>query len=371
MYRTCLFCNESLGANHAIEHLPTGRRLAFDAARGRLWVVCVHCRRWNLTLPDERWEALEECERAFRGTLFRTSTDNIGLTRLADGTELVRIGEALRPEIAAWRYGHEMARRRLSLPRRIGFGVGGAASRVARLAAAVRYADAPNRLAHEPLTRINIFRRRHRVLDVTTDERGQRVVIRYGHLDDARLIRPEANEHWRVAIRLDGGTATISGDSGLHTAAKMLAALNALGGTADDVRDATRRVEDAYAAESYFARIAALALRTSWGRFPDALPMVAPALATSASERLALHITNRSFWGRGGLGSEPASLLLHLPVIDRLALEMAANEDIERRAMAGELAELEAAWREAEEIASIADGLFEVAGEMELRRKLR
>lgn len=42
----------------------------------------------------------------------------------------------------------------------------------------------------------------------------------------------------------------------------------------------------------------------------------------------------------------------------KLALEMAANEDIERRAMAGELALLEAAWREAEEIAAIADDLL-------------
>jgi hypothetical protein len=46
--------------------------------------------------------------------------------------------------------------------------------------------------------------------------------------------------------------------------------------------------------------------------------------------------------------------------VDRLALEMAANEDSERRAMEGELAELEAAWREAEEIAAIADNLLKL-----------
>jgi hypothetical protein len=43
--------------------------------------------------------------------------------------------------------------------------------------------------------------------------------------------------------------------------------------------------------------------------------------------------------------------------IDRLALEMALHEESERRAMEGELAELEAAWRAAEEIAAIADAL--------------
>lgn len=44
--------------------------------------------------------------------------------------------------------------------------------------------------------------------------------------------------------------------------------------------------------------------------------------------------------------------------MDRLALEMAANEDVERRALAGELDALLAAWRDAEEIAAIADDLF-------------
>ena len=42
----------------------------------------------------------------------------------------------------------------------------------------------------------------------------------------------------------------------------------------------------------------------------------------------------------------------------RLALEMAAHEESERRAMEGELEILEAAWREAEEVASIADRLL-------------
>ncbi len=37
---------------------------------------------------------------------------------------------------------------------------------------------------------------------------------------------------------------------------------------------------------------------------------------------------------------------------------MAANEDAERRALQGELATLERAWQEAEEIAAIADDLL-------------
>lgn len=46
----------------------------------------------------------------------------------------------------------------------------------------------------------------------------------------------------------------------------------------------------------------------------------------------------------------------------RLALEMALHEEQERRALEGELWMLERAWREAEEIAAIADRLLLAAG---------
>jgi hypothetical protein len=45
-------------------------------------------------------------------------------------------------------------------------------------------------------------------------------------------------------------------------------------------------------------------------------------------------------------------------VVQVLALEMALHEDTERVALEGDLAALEAAWREAEEIAAIADTLL-------------
>ena len=57
---------------------------------------------------------------------------------------------------------------------------------------------------------------------------------------------------------------------------------------------------------------------------------------------------------RTGLGRK----LQDLPNASRLALEMATHEESERRAMQGELALLEAAWRQAEEIAKIADNLL-------------
>ena len=107
-----MYCNKSLRTNKVVEEFPVGRRLAFDAARGRLWVVCRRCERWNLTPLEERWEALETCEKLFRATRIRTSTENIGLARHPEGLELVRIGKPLRPEFAAWRYGDQFGRRR-------------------------------------------------------------------------------------------------------------------------------------------------------------------------------------------------------------------------------------------------------------------
>ena len=59
-----------------------------------------------------------------------------------------------------------------------------------------------------------------------------------------------------------------------------------------------------------------------------------------------------SEWQQGDKG------LFGLPGPHRLALEMALHEEAERRAMQGELMELERAWREAEEIAGISDNLL-------------
>src|SRR5918992_848882 len=112
MYATCLFCNNDLGRNQAVEHFPVGRRLAYDAAKGRLWVGWRLCERWNLSPLEERWGAIEGGERSYSATRLRVSTDNIGLARLREGLELVRVGQPQRPEFAAWRYGDQFGRRR-------------------------------------------------------------------------------------------------------------------------------------------------------------------------------------------------------------------------------------------------------------------
>lgn len=117
--------------------------------------------------------------------------------------------------------------------------------------------------------------------------------------------------------------------------------------------------------DSYFNRVLAIAMRTRWGR--EGEPQLnGPALSVAArdttqTERMALALTGRTFWGNGGIGSEPATALLDVPLVDRIALEMAAHEESERKALDGDLEALTAAWREADEIAAIADALLPMA----------
>ncbi|MDQ3309450.1 MAG: hypothetical protein M3497_04930, partial [Gemmatimonadota bacterium] len=112
MYRTCIFCSADLGGNQAVEEFPVGKALAFDAWKGRLWAVCPRCTRWNLAPIEERWEAVESAEKQFADARLRVQSENIGLAKLRDGTRLIRVGEALPGELAAWRYGNQLVRRR-------------------------------------------------------------------------------------------------------------------------------------------------------------------------------------------------------------------------------------------------------------------
>jgi hypothetical protein len=77
-------------------------------------------------------------------------------------------------------------------------------------------------------------------------------------------------------------------------------------------------------------------------------------LETSGGAEGYLHRANRLIpkWSR-----KRGRRIQYLLEGDRLALEMALNEDSERRALEGELYVLLDAWREAEELAGISDAL--------------
>jgi hypothetical protein len=338
MYSTCLFCHTELGANEVIEHFPIGLRLAFDGAKGRLWVVCRKCERWNLTPIEERWEAIEECERSFRDTKLRVSTEHIGLARLADGTELVRIGAPLRPEFAAWRYGDQFGRRRrrnivtmaavsvggaIAIPfgALIGVSLGGGGYLVLNVAQAAAS-----------------FVHRNRVVVRLKAADGSPIIVRRVHVQEANLLAGDHDHPWR--LRLEHGigrdpakswwqydaqtdTTVLQGEEALRVVGQILPALNHRGASRRQLKSAISLLEDHRDSDAFFRAAARTADRPSWVH-PEG---------------------NRS-------------MLQQLPSEILLALEMISHEESERRAMEGDLQILEDAWREAEEIAAISDDMF-------------
>jgi hypothetical protein len=352
MYATCLFCNGDLGRNEVVETFPVGRRLAFDAARGRLWVVCRRCERWNLTPLEERWEAIEECERQFRATRLRVSTDEIGLARVKEGLELVRIGAPQRPEMAAWRYGDQFGRRRRRHVALIAGGV--AASGVAVVAGPVMgliSAGAVGPLFNLLNAGMAVYRSRV-VVRVPDPAAGAFATRLTDHpkvtlaADGDELVVKVPVSRIRVALpgapagpwyRYDRGKSTVPwyrfdrgetrelrGEDAIRAAGAILPRMNQSGGSRAQVQRAVALLEQTSDVQRLFvSEAAALERRGDWT----------------------------------GLTLRRKHLLKDMAAPARLALEMAAHEEQERRALEGELAELEAAWRDAEEIAAIADAL--------------
>lgn len=336
MYATCLFCSSALGANDAFECFPVGRRLAFDARKGRLWVVCRRCERWNLTPLDERWEAIEECERRFRGARLHASTDNIGLARLPEGLELIRIGAALRPEIAIWRYGTHLRWRYFSAAGRrtldamaVGCVVGATLAGVLAPAASLAMIGLTAPLVH--------LYRRGTMVDELRSGDGRRCALRRCDVDDARIIPEEESGGWALELPHQRGMTLLRGGEATAALGRLLVHVNRRGASHYSVGVALERLSLVERTDDLIAATARSAER-------------AVALEYEAERR-------RSWWNqREGDDYEPPTLGdldFHL----RLALEMALHEEMERRALEGELALLGLAWREAEEIAAIADEL--------------
>ena len=311
MYTHCIFCKAQLGKNETIERFPIGRRLAFDAAQGRLWVVCRSCNRWNLTPIEERWEAIEECERHYRDTRTRLATEHIGLARVLEGTDLVRIGSPQRPEFAAWRYGRQLLKRRLRSALLVGAAWG------------------------IPPGIIVLAFHQTRVVALLIDDTGRSRICKAVNLRNTRLVSESGQ--WKLCIPHMDGAFDISGARALESAAIITPYLNPFGAGARQVRAAVQEVETAAGLDAYLGQLSR---------------KLEHALASSGSSG------NRKY---GYLGAAPAPI--------RLALEMMSHEEQERRALEGELHELEAMWREAEEIASISDNLFLPRGVVEFFRK--
>jgi hypothetical protein len=148
--------------------------------------------------------------------------------------------------------------------------------------------------------------------------------VRVKHLRDSKLVTESVGDEPVLDLAHDHGRETIEGPAAMRVAASLLARTNVSGGSTSDVREAVRRIEAVGDPAHFFVEASRLS-RRSGGRVMAKMRSI------------------------GALNLSP---------IERLALEMAMHEETERRALEGELALLEQAWRDAEEVAGIADSLF-------------
>ena len=316
MYSNCMFCQKTLGTNEVVETFPVGRRLAFDAERGRLWVVCHRCERWNLTPLEERWEAVESCERIFESTRLRVSTENVGLARHQEGLELVRIGQPMRPEFAAWRYGDQFGRRRR---RALVYGAGGMAVVAGVAIGGMVTGAVSGALVAQFGNFHNLWSNYRTLLKVRTDD-GRRIKLTNMDLLGTRLRAAEDGDGFQIQLRKKKKKEWFTGPEAERIAGQVVPKMNRMGGRQRTVDDAVREIEGHGHPDLFLESVA---------------------------------VGNRYRDKKGIPG-----YVNKMPAPTKLALEMALHEEQERRALEGELWLLECQWREAEEIAEIADGLL-------------
>lgn len=346
MYGNCIFCSGKLGSNDAIEGFPVGRTVAFDSAKGRLWAVCPKCSRWNLAPIEDRWEAVEEAERIFRDARRRVQRENIGLAKLRDGAHLVRIGDAVGAELPVWRYGRELRRRLLHA---------GLANGVLPIVSTAAFFFVSG-LALPLWGWYDLYRDldRYRV----PDQVAYTVAARYSPTGYPIRFRWRDLKLVRIAVDDNGALALHALQARGHRASASAPLVLTGPAAAGLINVALLRINKSGAGrrgvESALLRLTAAGgagvfIRHTAGR---ALGLEVPGLETGdmfgSSSRQAIRGAREQalrpvpLWSDSGLA---------------LALEIALQEEAERRALEGDLAELQAMWRQAEEIADIADRL--------------
>jgi len=250
------------------------------------------------------------------------SSENVGLARHPGGLELVRIGKPLRAEFAAWRYGDQFGRRRRHSIVRwsvagVGLAGGVAVAGVAGGAVGALLAfEGANWVSLLNYVRPSIRFRPEDGLLRSMSRSGVRET-RIRPTDDDTLFRVQARPQ-----RFDITTTAewFEGEDALRVLRAALPTLNALGGKARTVEAAVSEISERGHAHAFLEQIA---------------------------------VRSEGYLREGVPGS-----LVRMPGPVRLALEMSLHEEDERRALEGELWRLERAWREAEEIAAIADRLL-------------
>lgn len=325
MYTTCAFCSARFDGDGGPSGLGVGRRIAFDEWKGRLWVVCAKCARWNLTPLDDRLERIDALARTARDGRVLAHTEHVSLLRWQH-YDLVRVGKPPRVELAGWRYGERMRARsreraKVVVPltlAAVGLGI----------AANVAVGGSLGFLVWNFGQRVDdiyvwiVGGRRVRLIEPPIcDHCGTVLELKAKHVQYARLVPDARHDH---AVLLS--CPRCRHEAALLTGVDAQAALRQ-GLTFLNVRRSSRRKAD------------------------DAARVVD---AAGGPDRLLQDVARREL------------TLRSLRPERQLALEMAVDEQAEVEA-------LERQWREAEEQAEIADGTLSTSAavEEELRRLKR
>ena len=302
----CAFCDAKL----------RGKKVAFDAARGRLWEICAHCGQWNISALDaaERSHAIERLELEFRAASEHGGTKTIGVARVG-GATLVRIGDASWREFAAWRYGRRL-RSRLTLAR-VGLCVGIA---IWVLFSGFRPSDYVKALPVLPILFAFVWIRRrwsisHWAVVRTKSPEGHSDILRWSNVRKAELLRD--GDSWKLAVPHSDGAIEFRGAQAARTLGAITGLMHPRGAGDALVRRAIAFIEQKGGPERVFMALAK----------------------------------------EGSPGVNAKNQIRFLRPEETLALEMCAHEWEERRAFAGELSVLGLAATQAEGLTRIVETL--------------
>jgi hypothetical protein len=325
MYTTCAFCGAAFDGDGGPSELGVGRRIAFDEWKGRLWVVCPKCSRWNLTPLDDRLERIEALARVARDSRLLASTEQVSLLRWQH-YDLVRVGKPPRVELAGWRYGERLRARdreraKVVVPLTLAAVGLGVAANVAVGGSFGFLIWNVGRWSDNLYVWMVGGRRVSLTEPPICNHCGTLLTVKARHIQHARLL-PDAHHDLSVLLscpRCHHEAALLTGTDAQNAIRQGLTFLN--------VRRSSRRKAD----------IAARVVDEAGG-----------------PERLIRDVARREL------------TLRSLRPERQLALEMAVDEH-------AEVLELERRWREAEEQAEIADGTLstDAALEEELQRLKR
>ncbi|HEX8674632.1 MAG TPA: hypothetical protein VF710_22215, partial [Longimicrobium sp.] len=179
---------------------------------------------------------------------------------------------------------------------------------------------------------------------------GQAIIIRRRHLTRSWL---QPDDDGDLALHIPGILPAERDGKRWHSPSILLRGENARRVLSRAVLDANAGGASAYTLEQSLRKL------TERGSSDEYLRSTAAQLVRLDVPDLGFHPRKWreiAGWMRGERRDRPFKAK-KLDAPGSLALEMALHEEQERRALEGELHALEAAWREAEEIAAIADGL--------------